>query len=107
MPNIFDKVKDYLSTPPILIPPILGKPLILYLTVHERSMDCILGQHDKTRKKEHDIYYLVKNSRNMNPSTPSGKDMLHTTLDRSKTQTILVIPYYVVDFKIGSHQVYF
>ena len=56
----FDKVKDYLSTPPILVPPILGKPLILYLTIHEKSMGCVLGQHDETGKKEHAIYYLNK-----------------------------------------------
>ena len=56
----FDKVKDYLSTPPILVPPILGKPIILYLTVHEKSMGCVLGKHDETEKKEHVIYYLSK-----------------------------------------------
>ena len=39
----FDKVKDYLSTPSILVPPIFGKPLILYLTIHEKSMGCVLG----------------------------------------------------------------
>ena len=47
----FDKVKDYLSTPPILIPPIPGKPLILYLTIHEKSMGCVLGQHGELEKK--------------------------------------------------------
>ena len=39
----FNKVKDYLSTLPILIPPILEKPLILYLTVHEKSMGWVLS----------------------------------------------------------------
>ena len=56
----FDKVKDYLSTPPILVPPIPKKPLILYLTIYEKSMGCVLGQHDETGKKEHAIYYLSK-----------------------------------------------
>ena len=37
----FDKVKDYLSTPSILVPPIPEKPLILYLTVHEKSIGCV------------------------------------------------------------------
>ena len=46
-----DKVKNYLSTPPILVPPIREKPLILYLIVHEKSMGCVLGQHDETKKK--------------------------------------------------------
>ena len=48
----FDKVKEYLMNPPILVPPIPGKPLILYLTVHEKSMGCVLGQHDETGHKE-------------------------------------------------------
>ena len=39
----FDKVKDYLSTPPILVPFIPRKPLIFYLTVHEKSMGYVLG----------------------------------------------------------------
>ena len=39
----FDKVKEYLTNPPILVPPVQGRPLILYLTVHEKSMGCVLG----------------------------------------------------------------
>ena len=56
----FDKVKDYLSTPPILVLSIPRKPLILYLTIHEKSIGCVLGQHDEIGKKEHVIYYLSK-----------------------------------------------
>ena len=39
----FDKVKEYFTNTPVLVPPVPGRPLILYLTVHERSMGCILG----------------------------------------------------------------
>ena len=56
----FDKVKEYLTNPPILVPSVQRKPLILYLTVHERSMGCVLGQHDETGHKEQTIYYLIK-----------------------------------------------
>ena len=56
----FDKVKGYLTSPPVLVPPVQEKPLILYLTVHEKSMGCILGQHDETGRKEKAIYYLSK-----------------------------------------------
>ncbi|XP_022751308.1 uncharacterized protein LOC111300005, partial [Durio zibethinus] len=56
----FDKIKEYLSNPPVLVPPMPGKPLILYLTVHENSMGCVLGQRDETDKKERAIYYLSK-----------------------------------------------
>ena len=39
----FDKVKEYFTNAPVLVPPIPEKPLILYLTVHEKSMGCVLG----------------------------------------------------------------
>ena len=34
--------------------------MIMYLTVLERSMGCVLGQHDESGRKEHAIYYLSK-----------------------------------------------
>ncbi|KAK5826635.1 hypothetical protein PVK06_021561 [Gossypium arboreum] len=56
----FDKVKQYLSNAPVLTPPSPDKPLILYLTVFENSIGCVLGQHDESGKKERAIYYLSK-----------------------------------------------
>ena len=56
----FDKLKKYLTNAPVLVPPIPGRPLILYLTVHERLMGCILGQHDEIGRKKQAIYYLSK-----------------------------------------------
>ena len=55
----FDKIKTYLQNPPILVPPVLGKPLILYLTVLEFSFGAMLAQHDD-QKKEKAIYYVSK-----------------------------------------------
>src|ERR1044072_5030299 len=49
----FDSIKEYPSEPLILTPPIEGRPLIMYLTVLEDSMGCVLGQQDETGKKEH------------------------------------------------------
>ena len=46
--------------PPVLAPPVAGKPLILYLTVTHNAMGCVLGQTDETNRKEHAIYYLSK-----------------------------------------------
>jgi len=46
--NAFDKIKEYLKEPPILRPPVPGRPLILYLTILDGSMGCVLGQHDET-----------------------------------------------------------
>ncbi|XP_052477785.1 uncharacterized protein LOC128033760 [Gossypium raimondii] len=56
----FEKLKQYLSNPSVLVPPTPGKPLILYLTVFENSMGCILGQHDESGKRKKTIYYLSK-----------------------------------------------
>ncbi|WRX18297.1 Integrase [Theobroma cacao] len=56
----FDKMKEYLTNPLVLVPPTVEKPLFLYLTVNKNSMECILGQHDETGKKEQAIYYLSK-----------------------------------------------
>ncbi|XP_070002691.1 uncharacterized protein [Nicotiana sylvestris] len=56
----FDKIKEYLSNPPVLVPPEPGRPSFLYLTVLENSFGCVLGQHDVTGKKEQAIYYLRK-----------------------------------------------
>ncbi|XP_039688680.1 uncharacterized protein [Medicago truncatula] len=56
----FDSIKGYLLEPPILVPPVEGRPLIMYLTVLDDSMGCVLGQQDETGKKEHAIYYLSK-----------------------------------------------
>ncbi|XP_039014758.1 uncharacterized protein LOC120144864, partial [Hibiscus syriacus] len=55
-----DIIKKYLSNAPILVSPMPDRPLILYLTVFENSMGCVLGQHDESRRKEKAIYYLSK-----------------------------------------------
>ena len=57
----FESIKEYLLKPPILLPPVEGKPLIMYLTVLDNSMGCILGQQDETGRKEYAIYYLIEN----------------------------------------------
>ena len=56
----FDSIKEYFLEPSILSPPVEGRPLIMYLSMLDESMCCILGQQDKTRKKEFVIYYLSK-----------------------------------------------
>nr|XP_016503538.1 PREDICTED: uncharacterized protein LOC107821616 [Nicotiana tabacum] len=56
----FDRIKEYLSSPPVLVPPEPGKPLLLYLFVLDNEFGCMLGQHNETTKKEQAIYYLSK-----------------------------------------------
>ena len=58
--NAFDKIKEYHQEPPILILPVEGRPLIMYLTFLENSMGCLLGQHDESGRKQHAIYFLSK-----------------------------------------------
>ncbi|KAI5398251.1 hypothetical protein KIW84_063880 [Lathyrus oleraceus] len=56
----FDSIKEYLFEPLILSPHVEGRPLIMYLIVLDESMGCVLGQQDKTGRKEYVIYYLSK-----------------------------------------------
>ncbi|XP_070022573.1 uncharacterized protein [Nicotiana sylvestris] len=56
----FERIKEYLSTPPVLVPPEPGRPLLLYLYVLDGAYGCVLGQHDKIERKEQAIYYLSK-----------------------------------------------
>ena len=49
-----------LMNPPVLVPPVPGRPLILYMTMLDESMGCMLGKHDKSGKKERFVYYLSK-----------------------------------------------
>ncbi|XP_049345460.1 uncharacterized protein LOC125809977 [Solanum verrucosum] len=56
----FDRIKEYLSNPPVLVPPEPGKPLLLYLFVMDNAFGCVLGQHDETGRREQAIYYLSK-----------------------------------------------
>jgi len=56
----FEKIKEYLSTLPGLVPPKPGSPFLLYLSVLDGAFGCVLGQHDETGRKKQAIYYLSK-----------------------------------------------
>ncbi|KAK8593128.1 hypothetical protein V6N12_045214 [Hibiscus sabdariffa] len=58
--DALEKIKKQLINAPVLVPPVPNRPLILYLSVFDNSMGCVLGQHDETGKKERAIYYLSK-----------------------------------------------
>ena len=47
----FESIKVYLLEPPIVLPPVEGRPLIMYLIVLDNSMGHILGQQDETGRK--------------------------------------------------------
>ncbi|XP_070003067.1 uncharacterized protein [Nicotiana sylvestris] len=56
----FDKIKEYMSTLPVLVPPEPRRPFLLYLSVLDGAFRCDLGQHDETGRKDQAIYYLSK-----------------------------------------------
>ena len=55
----FELSKEYLLYPPILIPPMHRKPLLLYLSIIEDMVGSMLAQEDDD-KNERAIYYLSK-----------------------------------------------
>ena len=67
----FDKIKQYLYNPPLLILLEPRRPLILYLTIMETVIGYVLGEHDDLGRKEQVIYYWARSSLNVNPDTPS------------------------------------
>ena len=52
-----DEIKGYLDKPQVLMPPIPGKPLILYISATTSSLGALLAQSDETTK-EQAIYYI-------------------------------------------------
>ncbi|KAI5396892.1 hypothetical protein KIW84_062938 [Lathyrus oleraceus] len=72
----FDKIKKYLQEPLILMPPVEGRPLIMYLIVLENSIGCVLGQHDESGRKEHAIYYLSKSLPTVKQDTHSSRKLV-------------------------------
>ncbi|XP_077223005.1 uncharacterized protein LOC143856622 [Tasmannia lanceolata] len=56
----FEKIKQCLSEPPVLAPVISGQPLLLYLSITDTTMGCMLAQQDPETKHERAIYYLSK-----------------------------------------------
>ena len=56
----FKKIKNYLMKPPILVPSILEKPLLLYLTTTDIAMEALLAQYLEESRKENAIYYISK-----------------------------------------------
>jgi len=57
---VFERIKWCLMNPPVLVPSVPGRPLILYMTVLDEPMGCVLGQHDESRKREQVVYYSNK-----------------------------------------------
>ena len=57
--HAFEKIKECLLSPPVLVPPTPGRPLLLYFSVSDIALGCMLAQLDDSGK-ERAIYYLSK-----------------------------------------------
>ena len=57
--NAFDKIKQLLANPPVLMPPQKDIPLSLYLTITDSAMGAMLAQ--KIDNEERAVYYISKN----------------------------------------------
>ncbi|XP_059658641.1 uncharacterized protein LOC132304963 [Cornus florida] len=55
----FDKIKEYLANPPVVMPPRKKWPLKLYLSATEESIGSMLAQ-DNEHGKEQAVYYLSR-----------------------------------------------
>ena len=55
----FKNIKEYLLSSPILVPPMSGHPILLYLSVSYMALGCMLAQLNDSGK-ERAIYYLSK-----------------------------------------------
>ncbi|KAM1100027.1 hypothetical protein ACFX15_006308 [Malus domestica] len=67
----FTQIKVSLTTPPILIPSRRGRPLKLYISAAEESIECLFAQ-DNDAGREPTIFYL---SRNLNPPEINYSDV--------------------------------
>ena len=72
----FDKIKEYLQEPPILMPPVEERPLIMYLTVLENSIGCVLGQHDESGEKSTPFITLAKSLPTVRPDTHCSRKLV-------------------------------
>src|SRR5256886_3233891 len=55
----FDEIKRYLTSPPVLVAPVAGKPFLLYVRSMDHSLGALLAQHND-EGYEQAIYYLSR-----------------------------------------------
>ncbi|XP_058733336.1 uncharacterized protein LOC131604940 [Vicia villosa] len=55
----FDRIKEYLTKPPILAPPVRSRPMRLYIAVSESTIGSMLVQENE-KGVERPVYYLIR-----------------------------------------------
>ncbi|KAG9450539.1 hypothetical protein H6P81_010504 [Aristolochia fimbriata] len=72
--NAFNNIKAYLTKPPVLVAPIVGRPLLLYIAAQEGSVGALLTQCDDNNK-ERSLYYLSR--------TLVGAELNYTSIEKT------------------------
>ncbi|KAG9444902.1 hypothetical protein H6P81_016242 [Aristolochia fimbriata] len=80
--NTFNNIKAYLTKPPVLIAPIVDRPLLLYITAQEKSVGALLAQCDENNK-ERSLYYLSR--------TLVGAELNYTPIEKTCLELIFAI----------------
>ncbi|KAG9447197.1 hypothetical protein H6P81_013325 [Aristolochia fimbriata] len=57
--NAFNNIKAYLTKPPVLVAPVVSRPLLLYIAAQKGSVGALLAQCDED-SKERSLYYLSR-----------------------------------------------
>ena len=96
----FEKIKNYLMKPPILVPPVPEKPLLLYLTIQIQ-----LAQYLEESRKENKIYYINKNMLAYEEKHSSLEKTCRTCMRDPQTQTLHACFQSLIDCKNGPFEI--
>ncbi|KAG9453633.1 hypothetical protein H6P81_006537 [Aristolochia fimbriata] len=72
--NAFNNIKAYLTKPPVLVAPTVGRPLLLYIAAQEGSVGALLAQCGDDNK-ERSLYYLSR--------TLVGAELNYTPIEKT------------------------
>ena len=102
----FERIKRCLMNRLLLIPPVPGRLLILYMTMLDESIGCVLGQHDESKKKMSHLL-LEQEIHNMRDELlVAREDVLCLGMGNSPFEAIYVELHYLVGIQNGSSQVH-
>ncbi|XP_022895322.1 uncharacterized protein LOC111409511 [Olea europaea var. sylvestris] len=93
--NAFQSIKQYLSRPPVLIAPVPGKSLTLYVAAQEYSLGALLAQVNE-EGKENALYYLSR--------TLVGAEMKYSPIEKMCLALIFAakkLRYYMLSHTIN------
>ena len=103
----FERIKRCLMNPHVLVPQVPIRPLILYMTVLDKSMGCVLGQHDESGKKGTSCLLLEQEVHDIcDELFFARKDVLCLGVGGSPFKAVRVELHHLVGIQNGSSQVH-